>query len=103
MKNMSIRNAIWRSRAISIIGFLIILLVIFNGLPGTLKNTIFIVFGLLTLSFGLAGSRHKSYAEPEKVVEQTAEDPLATEQIFPVVEEDPIGVEIPVQSHQEEE
>lgn len=88
MKNIGLRNALWRSRAVAIIGFLIILLTIFNGLPGALKNTLFIVLGLLTLSFGFAGSRHKSYAEPEVFLNKEVEDTIANEQIFPVVEED---------------
>lgn len=88
MKNLGLRNALWRSRAVAIIGFLIILLVIFNGLPSALKSTLFVVLGLLTLSFGFAGSRHKSYAEPEPLLNQEVEDTIANEQIFPVVEEE---------------
>jgi len=88
MKNMPIRNAIWRSRAVAIIGFLVMFLAIFPGLPSALENTLFVVFGLLTLSFGLAGSRHKSYAEPGmiqvKVME--TEEPQVIEQSVPVQE-----------------
>jgi len=56
-----IQNAIWRSRAVAIIGLAIIILVIFPGLPAPLKGTLFVIFGLISMSFGLAGSRHKSY------------------------------------------
>lgn len=86
MKLNSIRKALWRSRAVAIIGFLIIILSIFNGLPGALKTTLFIVFGFLTLSFGFAGSRHKSYSEPEIVLNKEVENTLDNEQIFPVIE-----------------
>lgn len=86
MKNTGLRNALWRSRAIAIIGFLIIILSIFNGPPGVLKTTLFIVLGLLTMSFGFAGSRHKSYSEPEVIMTKEVENTLDNEQIFPVVE-----------------
>ncbi len=86
MKNLGLRKALWRSRAVAIIGLVIMLLAIFNGLPGTLKNTLFVVLGLLTLSFGFAGSRHKSYVDIELKVETPVETALENEQIFPVVE-----------------
>jgi hypothetical protein len=88
MKNIGLRNALWRSRAVAIIGFVIILLSIFNGLPSSLKTTLFVVLGLLTLSFGFAGSRHKSYSEPESLSNREIENTLGNEKIFPVVEED---------------
>ncbi|MCX6713127.1 MAG: hypothetical protein NTY66_02890 [Candidatus Vogelbacteria bacterium] len=65
----ALHRALWRSRAVAILGFLIMVLAIFPGLPIKLKYTLFEVFGLLVLSFGLAGSRHKSYADtPAPVV-----------------------------------
>ena len=100
MKNIGLRNALWRSRAVAIIGFLVILLAIFGGLPSTLKSTLFVVLGLLTLSFGFAGSRHKSYSEPEIILNKE-EDVLETEQIFPVVESSP-EVNIPINIEDEQ-
>lgn len=81
-----LRNAIWRSRAIAIVGFVTMLLVIFPGLPGALKATLFFVFGFLAFVFGLAGSRHKSYsgeARP-KVIEQAEVQIEAVEGEAPV-------------------
>jgi len=86
MKNIGLRNALWRSRAVAIIGFLIMLLAIFGGLPSALKSTLFIIFGLLTMAFGFAGSRHKSYSELEDISSKEVSSILETEQIFPVVE-----------------
>ena len=87
MKNPGLRNALWRSRAVAIIGFLVMLLAIFNGLPSTLKTTLFVVLGLLIFAFGFAGSRHKSYSDDsDHVFDDNSEDVLDTEQIFPVVE-----------------
>ena len=86
MIKSGIRNAIWRSRAVAIVGFLIMLLAIFPGLPSALKSTLFVVFGLLTLSFGFAGSRHKSYSEEKerRVIEQVA---VVEEIVVPATDE----------------
>lgn len=85
----SLHKAIWRSRAVAIIGALIMLLAIFQGLPGALKGTLFVIFGLLTFAFGFAGSRHKSYVDETKpvVIE-------AVEVIPEVAEESVIPLEI---------
>jgi hypothetical protein len=82
-----IRKAIWRSRAVAIIGFLTMLLAIFHGLPAELRSTLFVVFGLLVMSFGLAGSRHKSYADlpRPKVVETVASFELREEKAEPEI------------------
>lgn len=94
MKKIGLRNAIWRSRAVAIIGFLIMLLAIFDGLPGALKVTLFEVLGLLTLAFGFAGSRHKSYSDPEILLTKEAEVIMETEQIYPVVERAELELQI---------
>lgn len=79
------QRALWRSRAVAIVGFLVMLLAIFSGLPRVLEDTLFVVFGFLTLSFGLAGSRHKSYAEEEAV--KKAESVVEIKESVPAVEE----------------
>lgn len=84
---LGIRNAIWRSRASAIIGFLIIFFVIFPGLPAALKSTLFVVFGFLVLVFGLAGGRHKSYSDPEAVT-PTEQETFPAENVVP--EETPV-------------
>ena len=78
-----LRNAIWRSRAVAIVGFVTMLLVIFPGLPGALKATLFFVFGFLAFVFGVAGSRHKSYSGEArlKVIEQVEVIETAEEDI----------------------
>jgi len=89
-----LRNAIWRSRAIAIVGFVTMLLVIFPGLPGALKATLFFVFGFLAFVFGLAGSRHKSYAgeAKPKVIEQVEVEIETVEDSAPVfVLEEPVA------------
>src|SRR5680860_238620 len=99
MKNINLRNAIWRSRAVAILGFIIIILAIFKSLPSPLKTTLFIVLGLLILAFGFAGSRHKSYSEPEEVLTTEVEDTMTNEQIFPMVETD---VQMPMSTEKTE-
>jgi flagellar biosynthesis component FlhA len=93
-----LRNAIWRSRAVAIIGLLIIVLALFSGLPGALRSTLFVVFGLLTLSFGIAGSRHKSYDDRSMAMagqKQTEEEPLPTRE--EILEEEIIASPIVVE------
>ncbi len=74
------KNAIWRSRAAAILGFLVIVLAVFAGLPRVLKGTLFVVFGFLIMVIGLAGSRHKAYSEPIKVnKEKLSGEPVMVE------------------------
>jgi len=88
MKNLGIRNAIWRSRAVAIVGFLIMFFVILPGLPSALKATLLAIFGLLTLSFGLAGSRHKSYSDADLLAEHSKDnDGIKSEISIPAIEE----------------
>lgn len=88
MKNLGIRNAIWRSRAVAIVGFLIMFFVILPGLPSALKGTLFAIFGLLTFSFGLAGSRHKSYSDAELLDNHSKNDgEMKPEISIPAIEE----------------
>jgi flagellar biosynthesis component FlhA len=100
MNKIGLRNAIWRSRAVAIIGFLVMLLAIFPGLPSTLKNTLFVVFGLLTLSFGFAGSRHKSYSDPEIIKAKEVEEVMKTEQIYPTVERAELELQVPIKNEE---
>lgn len=76
-----VKTAVWRSRAVAIIGFLIMFLVVFPGLPSALENTLFMIFGLLVFAFGFAGSRHQAY-EPENKVTKPIASLIVEEQVI---------------------
>lgn len=67
------QNIIWKNRANAILGFLVLVLAIFPGVPGTLKTTFFIVLGLLITIFGFAGSRLTGVTIIEKGLARRAE------------------------------
>jgi flagellar biosynthesis component FlhA len=57
------KNAIWRSRAISILGFFILFIVIFPGLPTMGVLFLTAVMGFFVMVLGFIGSRTHAYEE----------------------------------------
>jgi hypothetical protein len=55
------KNAIWRSRAVAILGFFILLLAVLPGLPVSLKNIIFVILSLAVIVLGFIGGKAGSY------------------------------------------
>lgn len=55
--NIHWRKSFWRSRATAIFGAIIVFLALFSGLPGWLERPLYLILGLLIVTFGLADSR----------------------------------------------
>jgi type III secretory pathway component EscV len=67
------QNIVWKNRANAILGFFVLILAIFPGIPGTLKTTLFIILGLLITVFGFAGSRLTGVTTIEKGLARRSE------------------------------
>lgn len=75
------KNALWRSRAVAILGFIVILLLIFPGLPSTLKTSFLLALSFAITCLGLAGSRHKAYHPDQSDVAYTKDCDVSTPKV----------------------
>ena len=95
---VNFHNAIWRSRAVAILGIIALLILIFPGLPSPLRTTFLIALTLATTCLGLAGSRHRAYraVEPNSEEAVIKNQPAGfSEEAEPVYSEETIIVSTP--------
>lgn len=76
------KNAIWRSRAVAILGFFILALAWVPGLPVEIKLLTLGLLGIAVMTFGFIGSRAYAYRERTFAPDALAEiDPRAEEKV----------------------
>ena len=95
---LNFHNAIWRSRAIAILGFVIMLIIIFPGLPSALKTTFLLALGFAITGLGFAGSRRHAYVstdESEMLIAAEEKPVPPAEGTEPVVIEEAIVFSLP--------
>ena len=83
------KNALWRSRAVAILGFIAMLLLIFPGLPSPLKTSFLLALVFAVTCLGLAGSRHKAY-RPAQSLPRIAPDYNESAPEMVVIESEPV-------------